>query len=158
MAGREAVPAIKRIERLMCQSGACPPAPGEGNSCPPTDVLVISTLVCILKPPPTAHVINKDAREIAASLLNVGNHLAERIAALNVQAALALVGVDFDDVHRAPLGILLDHIHLVVGGVLLVLGRHSHVGGCSKILLRLIHYWKIRGKVGGQTRGMVWNM
>jgi hypothetical protein len=53
--------------------------------------------------------------------------LLQRLAPVDAQAALALVGVGADDLDAAPSGVLADLVGLVLGRVLLVLGRHPHV-------------------------------
>ena len=91
------------------------------------DVFVIGAFIGVLKSSPSAHVINKDVGKICLAVLNVLNHLRQRFPAFNVQAALALVRILLYDFHTPALGIFADDIHLVAGGVLLVLGGHPHI-------------------------------
>ena len=60
---------------------------------------------------------------------DIGNQALQRGAAIDGQAAFALVGVGADDLDIAPVGVLLDLVSLVVRGVLLMLGGHAHVLG-----------------------------
>jgi hypothetical protein len=60
--------------------------------------------------------------------LHDNDHAAQRLSAVDVQTALALVGVGADDLEAAALGVLADYVLLVRGGML-VLGGHADVLG-----------------------------
>ena len=62
-------------------------------------VFIIGALVGILEPPPAADIVHQDAGELHRAALDILDHLGERVAALDVQAAFALVGILFDDLH-----------------------------------------------------------
>ena len=55
----------------------------------PADEFIISRLIRILKPPPTADVIHEDAVERRASAFDILDHSLEGRASLDVQTALA---------------------------------------------------------------------
>lgn len=48
---------------------------------------------------------------------------------IQLQAALACIGIGFDDLESASCGVGRNRFRLVLGGVFLVLGRHAHVFG-----------------------------
>ena len=85
------------------------------------DVLVVRTLIGILEPAPPADVVDEDRLVVHIAGLNILEETLERVAPLDAQAALPLVGVGTDDLVSACLGVLANHIALVLGGVLLVL-------------------------------------
>jgi len=62
-------------------------------------------------------IVDQDAGEIGGLVFNVLDHLRQRVASLDIQAAFALVRIDPDDFQSAALGVLLDDILLVAGGV-----------------------------------------
>jgi hypothetical protein len=107
------------------------------DASPAADVFVIGALIRILKPSPTADIIDKDTREVRHPILNIADHLSERIPALDVQATLPLIRVGFNDVHVPARSVFPNHIHLVVGRVLLVFGGHADVSGCTDRRLRV---------------------
>jgi hypothetical protein len=49
--------------------------------------------------------------------------------AIDGQPTLTLVGIGPHDLDAAPVGVFLNLVSLVVGGVLLMLGGHAHVLG-----------------------------
>ena len=84
-------------------------------------------LVGVLEPAPTTDVIDEDRAEIRGTALNVGDQLLERVASLELQPAATVVGKGANNLEAVPIGLLSDGVGLVLGGVLLVLGRHPHV-------------------------------
>src|ERR1017187_7638241 len=95
------------------------------------DVFVIGALVGILEASPAADIVDQDRAEIRWAILYIVDQLLQRIPPLNTQPAFAGVSVGSYDDHAASLGILLDHLMLVFGGILLVLGRHANVFSSS---------------------------
>ena len=91
------------------------------------DVLVVRTLVGVLKPAPSADVVDQDDLEVGAAVLNVGDQALQCLAAVDAQATLSFVGVGLDDLDATTRGVLTDLVALVLGRVLLVLGRHANV-------------------------------
>ena len=61
------------------------------------DVLEVRGLVGVLEAAPTADVIDEDFREIGAPAFHVVNQAAQRVAAIQLQAAFTFVGVSSDD-------------------------------------------------------------
>ena len=56
------------------------------------------------------------------------DHALQALSLLNAEPAFTLIREYPDDFHPPPCSIFLDAIELVLGGVLLVLCRHAHVG------------------------------
>jgi hypothetical protein len=94
---------------------------------PLADVLIVSARVGILETTPPADVIHENAGKRRQTAFDVLDHLRQRIATLDIQAAFSLIGVFLHNVEAAAFGVSSDHVHLVRGGVLLVLGRHADV-------------------------------
>src|SRR5262249_6606239 len=92
-------------------------------------VLVVGALVGVLEAAPAADVVDQDGPVVGATGLHVVDHLPQRVAAGDAEAALALVGVGADDLEAAAPGVVADDVLLVDGGVLLVLGGHPAVLG-----------------------------
>ena len=101
----------------------------DGDAGALADVLVIGALVGILEAAPAADVVDEDGREVGPAGLNVIDQALERSRPVERQTALARVGVGADDLDAAPRRILADDVGLVLGRVLLVLGRHPDVLG-----------------------------
>jgi hypothetical protein len=91
------------------------------------DVFVIGRLIRVLKPPPAADIVDQDGVELGGAGFDIGDQLLERGAAPDREPALAVIGVGLDDFDPTLLGVVLDDLGLVPGGILLVLGRHAHV-------------------------------
>ncbi len=91
------------------------------------DVFVIGAFVGVLEPTPAADVVDQDDLEIGAAPLDVGDEPRQRIAALEPQPALALIGIGADDRDAVIGGVAADGVALVLGRILLMLGRHAHV-------------------------------
>ena len=70
---------------------------------PLAEVLVVGALVGVLEPAPAADVVDEDRREVGAAGLHVVDQPSQRLAAVDVEAALALVGVGPDDLEAAAL-------------------------------------------------------
>ena len=75
--------------------------------------------------------VDDDRLVIDPAALDVANHLPEGVPSFDTQTALAFVRVGLDDSEPSLLGVFADRVTLVLRGVLLVLGRHSHVLGCG---------------------------
>jgi hypothetical protein len=54
------------------------------HSCPAADIFIIGALIGILKPSPATNIIYKDGGKVDFSVLNILNHLGQRIAPFNV--------------------------------------------------------------------------
>jgi NADPH:quinone reductase-like Zn-dependent oxidoreductase len=91
------------------------------------DVLVVGALVRVLESAPAADVVDQDGGEVGIAALDVIDQRLERIATVQAEPALALIGVGANDREAASIGIPADGIGLVLGRVLLMLGRHSHI-------------------------------
>ena len=104
------------------------------------DVLVVRTLVGVLKPAPSADVVDQDDLEVGPAVLNVGDQALQCLAAVDAQATLSFVGVGLDDLDATTRGVLTDLVALVLGRVLLMLGRHANVLGPA-------HSWRRRWQV-----------
>ena len=102
----------------------------DGDAGALADVLVVGALVGILESAPAADVVDEDGREIGFPALHVLDQPLQGVAAIESQAALALVRIGADDLEAAPLGVLADGVGLVLGGVFLMLRRHADVLGC----------------------------
>jgi len=91
------------------------------------DVFVVCAFVCVLEAPPATHVVNQNFAEIGLAALDVPDQLLQRFAALDVQSTPILIRVcaHYDPVpHFGPL--MYDGM-LVLGRILLMLGRHANV-------------------------------
>ena len=91
------------------------------------DILVIGTLVYVLEPSPTAHVIDEKGSEVGSFGLDISHELIEPLATGDIQPTTAMVGVLLDDLHVVGRCILADDLELVFRRILLVLGRHAYV-------------------------------
>ena len=94
-------------------------------------------LVLILKPAPSAYVVDKDRIETGIRALRVCQHLLHAGPVLVSQAASRLVRIGGDELHVAIGGVALDDRHLVLGRILLEVSRHSEVGDGTPSRLRL---------------------
>src|SRR5204863_9044561 len=65
------------------------------------DVFVVGAFVGILEAAPPAHVIDKDGLEVGFATLDIFEQLFQGVAAIQTQAALALVGIGPDDFDAA---------------------------------------------------------
>ncbi|MNE64665.1 hypothetical protein D3C80_1600870 [compost metagenome] len=90
-------------------------------------VLVVGAFIGVLETPPAADVVDEDGLEVGPPGLDIGQQPLERVPALDLQAALALVGVGLDDLEATACGVGRYDVRLVLGGVFLVLGRHTDV-------------------------------
>jgi len=95
----------------------------------PANVLVIGAFVGILEPAPSADIVHQNAGVLRLSTLDILEHLRQRVSPLDIQTALPLIGIEHHDLQTAALGVFPNHVHLVAGGVLLVLRGHPHVSG-----------------------------
>lgn len=93
------------------------------------DIFVIGALVGILKPAPSADVVDQNGRKIRPLAFNVCDQLLQRIAAIQTKAAFAGVGVSADDLNTPATGVFANRVTLVLGRVFLVLSRHAHIFG-----------------------------
>ena len=93
------------------------------------DVLVVGALVGVLEPAPAAYVVDQDGRIVGMPRLHVLDHRPQRVSSLDLQPALAVVGISADDFVAAFGRPLADHVGLVLRGILLVLGGHADVLG-----------------------------
>ena len=101
-----------------------------------TDVLVVRAFVGILEAPPPTDVVDEDDLEVGRARFHVLDQALQRLSAIDPKPALAFVGIRPDDFDAALRRVFLDLVALVLGRVLLVLGRHAHVPGspgpCSR--------------------------
>ena len=91
--------------------------------------LVGRTLVRVLEAAPAADVIDEDQLEVGVFRLHIRQQGLQPFAPADVEPALALVRVGPDDLDVVVLGVVADPVRLVLGRVLLVLGRHAHIFG-----------------------------
>ena len=105
---------------------------------PAADVFVIGALIGILEASPATDIIYKDGGEVDFSVLNILNHLCQRIAPFNVQAAFALVRIYFDDFQTPAFGVFKNNIHLVTRGILLMLRGHPHIRGSAVLQILFV--------------------
>ena len=102
-------------------------------------------LVLILKPAPSAYVVDQDRIETGLLALRVRQHLLHAGPGIVSQAASRLVRIGGDELHVVLGGVALDDRHLVIGRVLLEVSRHSEVGDGTPSRLRL---FGIRSRLG----------
>ena len=95
----------------------------------PASQFVRCRLIGILKASPPADVINDQHAEIGPTRLNIFEQSLQRLSSANIEPAFPLVSVCPDYLIAALLGIPLDGSGLVVGRVLLMLGRHADIFG-----------------------------
>jgi len=69
------------------------------------------------------------ASEVGVARLHIVDHGSQRVAALHLQAALAVVGKGADDLVAALRCVLAEHVGLIFRGILLVLRGHADVLG-----------------------------
>ena len=93
------------------------------------DVFVVGALVGVLKPAPAAYVIDEDDLEVGRPRFDILDQLLQRQPAINAQTTLALIGIGPDDFDAAPGGVFPNLVGLILGRVLLMLGRHAHIFG-----------------------------
>ena len=91
------------------------------------EIFVVRALVGILKPAPPADVIDQDRLEASIAVLHIRDHPPQRLAPSDSESAFTFVCVCADDLVPALHGVLTNHVLLVRGRVLLMLGRHPHV-------------------------------
>ena len=104
----------------------------------PADEFIIRALVGILEPAPPTDIIGKDDREIGAALCDVINQRFERIAAVDIEAALSLIGIGSHNINTANCRVPSDDFRLVFRRILLMFRRHAHV-------LRRANTWSVLG-------------
>lgn len=75
-------------------------------------------------------VVDEDDIEFGLASFHIGDQLLERRAAADREAALAFVRVSLDDFYATLFDIFADLVGLVVGGVLLALGRYANKLRC----------------------------
>src|SRR5690606_38420685 len=85
----------------------------------PADILVVRGLVGVLEAAPAADVIDQHQGEIGRAGLNILDQLPERIAALDLEPALASIGIGAHDLDPARLGIVPDRVGLVFSRIFL---------------------------------------
>ena len=94
--------------------------------------------VRVLKPAPTAYVVDEDHLEIGISCLDVLDQLLQRFAPINDQPAPCLVGIGTDDHHAMRSGIRAIDKRLVVRRVFLPIRRAANVFRRSDQRIRCI--------------------
>ncbi|MNS66354.1 hypothetical protein D3C72_995640 [compost metagenome] len=99
----------------------------DGDAGLAAQVLVVGAFIGVLEPPPATDVVDEDGLEVGPPGLDIGQQPLERVPAFDLQAALALVGVGLDDLEATPRRVSRYDVRLVLGGVLLMLGRHADV-------------------------------
>ena len=60
-------------------------------------VMIVGALVGVLKSAPSTHVVDEDAREVRMAKKYIADELFQRWAAIEVQAAAALIGIGTDN-------------------------------------------------------------
>jgi len=63
--------------------------------------------------------------------LNIFDQLLQGIPTVDAQSTLSGVGIGSDDLNSASLSVPADCLTLILGGVTLVIGRHSYIFGCA---------------------------
>ena len=97
------------------------------NTSPAADILVVRTLVGVLKPAPTADVIDQDRRKIGFPGLDIIDEALEGVPPVQAQPTLAFVCIGADNFQTSLLGVFPDSLGLIFSGVPLVLRRHANV-------------------------------
>jgi hypothetical protein len=87
----------------------------------PANVFVVGALVRVLEPAPAAHVVDQNRFEPRGTAFDINQQLLQRIASVDAQAALAVVGVGPDDVEAVADGVLQYGVGLVLCRIALVL-------------------------------------
>jgi hypothetical protein len=88
----------------------------------PTDELIVGALIGILEPPPSAHVVGQDQREVGLATQDIGQQAFQTFTPVELQPADACVDIGPDDVD--PMGVRVTRIRLalVIDRVGLMLG------------------------------------
>ncbi len=104
----------------------------------PADEFIIRALIGVLEPAPPTDIIGKDDREIGAALCDVINQRFERIAAVDIEPALSLIGIGSHNIDTANCRVPRDDFRLVFRRIFLMFRRHAHV-------LRRANTWSVLG-------------
>lgn len=100
---------------------------GDLDARTPTNTFAVCTFVRVLKPPPTADIIDQYQVEISSAGLHIAEQFLKARAPKDRQAALALIDIGLDDLNATLAGVVADLVRLVVGRILLMLCRHPHI-------------------------------
>ena len=108
--------------------------PGTG-----ADMLVIGPFISILKPTPAADVIDQNGLEIRLAGSDLCHQVLQRLATVQPQPGPTGVLEDAQDLQAPGSGVIPNDVELVLGGVLLVIGRHPDIGDGRHIRFR----WRV---------------
>ena len=89
--------------------------------------LVVGAFVGVLESTPATHVVDEDGREVGTAGPHVVDQLLQRVAAVEAQTALPVIGVGTHDLDASLLGVALNDLRLILSRVLLVLSGHPDV-------------------------------
>ena len=87
----------------------------------------VGGLVGVLKAPPSADVVDQSGHEVRAPGRHIVDELLHTRSARDLEPAFSRIDVGPNHVHVVRFGVALDLSELVLGRVLLVLGRHANV-------------------------------
>jgi hypothetical protein len=100
------------------------------------DMLVVGPFIGILKTAPTADVIDQNGLEIRLACSDLGHQVLQRFAAVQPQPGPTGVLEHPQDLQTPGGGVMSNDVQLVLGRVLLVIGRHPHIGDSRHIRFR----------------------
>ena len=100
------------------------------------DMLVIRPFISILKPAPAADIIDQNGLEIRLAGSDLGHQVLQRLAAVQPQPGPTRVLEHTQDLQAPGGGVIPNDVELVLGGVLLMIGRHPHIGDGRHIRFR----------------------
>ena len=100
------------------------------------DMLVVGPFISILKPAPAADVIDQNSLEIRLAGSDFGHQVLQRLATVQPQPRPTGVFENAQDLQAPGGGVIPDDVELVLCRVLLVIGRHPHIGDGRNIRFR----------------------
>ncbi len=89
--------------------------------------------VGILEPAPAAYVIDQQGFEIGSAAFDIVQQALKSETPAEIESAFAFIGISLHNLISAPLSITSDRFRLIVGRILLMLGRHAHILGRSNL-------------------------
>ena len=101
---------------------------------------MVGPLISILKPAPTADVIDQNGLEIRATGSDFGHQVLQSLAAVQPQTGPAGILEHAQDLQAPGGGVAPNDVELVLSRVFLVIGRHPHIGDGWDILSGLVAF------------------
>lgn len=99
----------------------------------------MGTFIGVLKPPPSADVVDEDVIEISSALADVGDQADQTWPVFYRQTTLTIVPICSNNFEPACLCVGSDDSSLILDGVLLVVRRHADVLRSAE---RPLRFWQ----------------